>query len=91
MKVVNYKAATNTIININKIEETIKMQKIIQFTTSKNITNSIQTINIPTDLSISWNNMKVNKNVKFKTIDNPIRIEELVADRNVHHLNQTRG
>ena len=35
--------------------------------------------------------MKVNKNVKFKTIDNPIRIEELVADRNVHHLNQTRG
>lgn len=67
------------------------MWRIIQFTTSKKTTNSIQTIDIPTDSSMSFNDIKGNKNVKFKTIDNPPLIEELVADHNTHHLNQAQG
>ena len=67
------------------------MWRIIQFTTSKKTTNSIQTIDIPTDSSMSFNDIKGNKNVKFKTIDNPPPIEELVADHNTHHLNQAQG
>ena len=34
---------------------------------------------------------KGKKKVVFKTIDYPTLIEELVADRNSHHLNQTQG
>ena len=67
------------------------MWKVIQFTTSKKSNSSIQTINIPTDTSIPWNNIKGKKNVIFKAIDNPKLIEDLVADRNSHRLNQAQG
>lgn len=63
------------------------MWKIIKFTTSKKTTTSIQTIDIPTDPYISWNDIKVNKNIKFKTIDDPILVDELLGDCNAHHLN----
>lgn len=65
----------------------MEMWKVIQFTTSTNILNTIETMDIPTDPSISWNDIKGKKNVKFKTIDDPLLIEELIADRNYHHLN----
>ena len=90
MDIANNKAARNTITNIKKIEQIIKMWKIIQFTKSKRTNSSIQTIDIPTDSSIPWNNIKGTKNVVFKTIDNPTLIEELISDRNSHHLNQSQ-
>ena len=52
MDIANNKAARNTITNINKIEQIIKMWKVIQFTTRKRTNNSIQTIDILTDSSI---------------------------------------
>ena len=58
MYVANNKTARNTIININKIEQIIKIWKVIQFTTSKTSNSSIQTIDVPTDTSIHWNNIK---------------------------------
>ena len=91
MDLASNKTARNIIININKIEQIIKMWKVIQFTTSTTSNSSIQTIDVPTDTSIPWNNIKRKKNVVFKTIDNPRLIEELVADRNSHHLNQAQG
>ena len=90
MDIANNKAAKNTITNINKIEIIIKMGKVIQLTTSKRTNSSIQTIDIPTDSSIPWNIIKGRKNVVFKTIENPTLIEELISDRNSHHLNQTQ-
>ena len=67
------------------------MGKVIQLTTSKRTNSSIQTIDISTDSSIPWNNIKGTKNVVFKTIENPTLIEELISDRNSHHLNQAQG
>ena len=75
-------------MNINKIEKIIKMWKVIQFTTSTKTSRSIQTIHIPNDTSIPWNNIKGKNNVEFKTIDNSTLIEELIADHNSHLLNQ---
>ena len=91
MDIANNKAARNTITNINKIEHIIKMWKVIQFTTSKRTNSSIQTIDIPSDSSIPWNNIKGTKNAVFKTIDNPTLIEELISDPISYHLNQVQG
>ena len=91
MDIANNKAARNTIMNINQIEQIIQIWKVIQFTTSKKTNSSIQTIDILTDTSIPWNDIKDKNNVVFKTINNPVLIEELVADRNSHHLNQSQG
>ena len=91
MDIANNTTARNTIININKIEQIIKMWRVIQYTTSIKSNSSIQTIDVPTDTSIPWNNIKGKKNVIFKTIDNPRLIKELVADRNSHHLNQAQA
>ena len=67
------------------------MWKVILFTTSKRTNSSIQAIDIPTDFSIPWNIIKGTNHVVFKTIDNPTLIEELISDRNSHHLNQAQG
>ena len=88
MEIANNKTARNTIININKIEKIIKMWKVIQFTTSTKTNSSIQTIDIPNDTSIPWNNIKGKNNVEFKSIDNSTLIEELIEDHNSHLLNQ---
>ena len=91
MDITNNKAARNTITNINKIEQIIKMWKVIQFTTSEITNSSIQTIDIRTDSSIPWNKIKGTENVVFKRIENPTLIEKLILDRNTHHLNQAQG
>ena len=91
MEIENNKIAKNTMINIKQIEQTIKMWTVIQFTTSKKAANSIQTINISTDSSISWNDIKGKKDFKFKPINDPIIIVELIADHNTHHLNQAQS
>ena len=88
MEIANNKTARNTIININKIEIIIKVWKVIQFTTSTKTNSSIQTIHIPNDTSIPWNNIKGKNNVEFKSIDNSTLIEELIEDHNSHLLNQ---
>ena len=64
------------------------MWKVIQFTTSTKTNSSIQTIHIPNDTSIPWNNIKGKNNVEFKSIDNSTLIEELIEDHNSHLLNQ---
>ena len=64
------------------------MWKVIQFTTSTKTNSSIQTIDIPNDTSIPWNNTKGKNNVEFKSIDNSTLIEELIEDHNSHLLNQ---
>ena len=91
MDIVNNKAVRNTITNINKIEQIIKMWKVIKLTASKRTNSSIQTFDIPTDSSIPWNSINGIENAVFKTIDNPTLIEELILDRNSHHLNQAQG
>ena len=35
--------------------------------------------------------LKVDKNLQFKTIDDPILIDQLIADRNAKYLNQVDG
>ena len=52
MDIENNKTVRNTTRNINKIEQIIKLWKVIQFTTNKKSNSSIQTIDVPTDTSI---------------------------------------
>ena len=40
---------------------------------------------------MSFNDIKENKNVKFKTTYNLPLIKKLAADHNTHHLNQAHG
>ena len=37
------------------------------------------------------NDIKKNKNLQFKTIDDPQLIDKLINERNAHHLNQAQG
>ena len=47
----------------------------------------LQTIDIPDDTTIKWNDIKkINVGV-FKTTDVSIRIDQLVAERKSYHLN----
>ena len=51
----------------------------------------IQTLNIPTDRKINWNNIKQQKNLQFTTINDPEMIESLMIEKNAAHLDQTQG
>ena len=63
----------------------------INYLTSDKTKSSIQTIDIPVDENINWNDIKKNPNLQFKTIDDPEIMEQVIADRNSHHLNQAQG
>ena len=60
----------------------------IKYLTITSERTNLKTIDIPTDTSVQWNDIKATKNLQFKTIDDPILIDQLIADRNAHHLNQ---
>ena len=77
-----------TIINIQKIEQVISMWIKIKYLTITSERTNLKTIDIPTDTSVQWNDIKATKNLQFKTIDDPILIDQLIADRNAHHLNK---
>ena len=91
MNLENKSSSSKTIINIQKIKNTIKMWKKIRFLTG-NFTNAqLQTLDIQVDKSIGWNDIKEQKNLLLKTIDDPEVIEKLIIERNAVHLNQAEG
>ena len=61
----------------------------INYLTSNKIKASIQTIDIPVDENINWNDIK-QLNLQFKTIDDPEIMEQVIVDRNSNNLNQAR-
>ena len=67
------------------------MWRKIKYLTVTSTRTNLKKIDIPTDSSVPWNKIKENKNLQFKTIDDPILIDQLIADRNAHHLNQADG
>ena len=91
MNIENKVSNSSTIINIQKIEQVILMWNKINYLTSDKTKSSIQTIDIPVDENINWNDIKKNPNLQFKTIDDPEIMEQVIADRNSHHLNQAQG
>ena len=91
MNLANKSVSSKTIINIQKIEKTIKMWKKIRFLTGSITNAQLQTLDIPEDESIGWNEIKERKNLQFKTIDDPEVIEKLIIERNAIHLNQAEG
>ena len=91
MNLENKSESSKTIINIQKIEKIIKMWKKIRFLT-ENITHAqLQTLDIPEDETIGWNDIKKQRNLLFKTIDDQEVIEKLIIERNTVHLNQAEG
>ena len=79
------------ILNIQKIEHIIKMWKRIKYITSNEKKSYIQTINIPCDETIKWNDIKKAKQLRFKTIDDSDVIERPIAERNSKLLVQDKG
>ena len=76
-----------TILNLQRIEQTIMMWRTINYLTRTEDESSSQTIDIPEDSSIKWNDIKYHKGLIFKTISDPEQIEKYYAKRNTHHLN----
>ena len=74
---------------------TTKMNAQWKSVSDINIQNSnnptIQTIDIPKDSTIKWNNIKSHKKIKFKIIDDIELIDKYFVERNVQHLNQVQG
>ena len=54
--------------NLQRIEQTIMMWRTINYLTRKEDESSSQTIDIPEDSSIKWNDIKNHKGLIFKTI-----------------------
>ena len=65
------------------------MWKNINHLTSDKAKSSIQTIDIPVDENINWNDIKKTK-LQFKTIDDPEIMKHVIAERNSRHLNQAQ-
>ena len=89
MNIENKVSNSSTIVNIQKIEQVILMWNKINYLTSNKIKASIQTIDIPVDENINWNDIK-QLNLQFKTIDDPEITEQVIVDRNSNNLNQAR-
>ena len=51
----------------------------------------MKTVDIPVNGTVKWSDIKKDKSLKFKTIDDEEQIEKLVADGISNHLNQTEG
>ena len=75
MDIANNKAARNTITNIKKIEQVIKMWKTIKMWKKINYVlvskqqESFKTIDVPADKTIKWNDIKKHKDLQFKIIN----------------------
>ena len=55
------------------------------------INAQLQTLYIPVDELIDWNDINEQNNLLFKTIDDPEVIDKLIIERNAVNLNQTEG
>ena len=88
MNIANKMTSSSTIINIQKIEQVIIMWNKINYLTADNKNSSVQTIDIPIDKTIKWNDIKQTPNLLFKTVDDPEIMGQVIAERNSHHLNQ---
>ena len=91
MNLENRNQYSNKILNIQRIKQTIKMWRTINYLTHHTKSSSLQTIDIPEDSSIQWNEIKKHKGLQFKTITDLEQIDKCIAKRNVHHLNQDQG
>ena len=91
MNITNKLISSSTIINIQKIKQVIIMWKKINYLTIDNNKLFLQTIDIPVDQTINWNDIKKIPNLLFKTVDDPEIMEQVIAERNSHHLNQAQG
>ena len=87
----NNKSSPKTIINILKIEAIIKMWTRINSMTNNNTMTSLNTLDIPIDATIHRNDIKKHIDLQFKTIHNPIEIDQLLATGNAQHLHQAHG
>ena len=63
----------------------------INYLTLDKTKSSIQTKGIPVDENINWNDIKKTPKLQFKTIDDPEIMDQIIAERNSHHLNQAQG
>ena len=78
-------------ITLKRFEQTIRMWKSITFLTKNKTKVSLNTIDVPEDSTIYWNDIAKNKSLNFKTTDNPEIMEELLASHNTKYLNQAQG
>ena len=67
------------------------MWRKIKYLTVTSTRTNLKIIDIPTDTSVQWNDIKSTKNLHFTTIDDPILIYQLMEDRNAKYLNQVDG
>ena len=72
----NRSSSAQTIINIQKIEQVIKMWRTIKYVTINKNNASLKTVDIPVDGIIKWSDIKKDKSLKFKTIDDKNQIEK---------------
>ena len=70
----NRSSSAQTIINIQKIEQVIKMWKTIKYVTINKNNASLKIVDIPVDGTIKWSDIKKDKSLKFKTIDDEDQI-----------------
>ena len=91
MNIVNKSSSEKTILNIQKIEQVITIWRKIKYLTVTSARTNLKIIDIPTDTSVQWNDIKSTKNLQFTTIDDPILIYQLIEDRNAKYLNQADG
>ena len=87
MNIANKSSLEKTIINIQTIKLVIAMWRKIKYLTFTSTRTNLKTIDMPTDTSMQWNDIRLTKNLQFKTIDDPILINQLIVDRNAKHLN----
>ena len=66
------------------------MWKQIKFLTKTKHSSSLQTVDIPYESLIDWNNIKGRKDLKFKIIYNPDHINAIISTRKSHYLSQVQ-
>ena len=87
----NRSSSAQKIINIQKLEQVIKMWRAIKYVTI-NINNTyLKTVDISVDGIIKWSDIKKDKSLKFTTIDDEDQIEKLTTDGISNHPNQAEG
>ena len=91
MNIANKSSSEKTILTIQKIEQVIAMWRKIKYLTVTSTRTNLKIIDIPTDTSVQWNDIKSTKSLHFKTIDDPILIDQLITDCNAKYLNQANG
>ena len=85
MNIANKLTSPSTTINIQKIEQVI-MWNETNYLTADNKTSSLQTIDIPVDETIKWNEIKKTPNVLFKIVDDPEIMKQVIVEKKSHHL-----